>query len=83
MMDAMYTIEALQGRPTVAEVAQMLQVREADIDPSFGVVLIDPKRGLYTVRVRGQSGARPDTTDPRTRGPFSDPGIGLTGPVRP
>lgn len=82
-MDAMYTIEAQQGRPTMAEVARKLQVGEADIDQSFGVVLIDPKRGLYTVRVRQQSGARPDTTDPEVKGPFADPGIGHFGQPRP
>lgn len=82
-MDAMYTIEAQQGRPTMAEVAQKLQVGEADIDQSFGVVLIDPKRGLYTVRIRQQSGANPDTNNPEVKGPFADPGIGHFGLPRP
>ncbi len=83
MMDALYTIEAQQGRPTMAEVAQTLQVQEADLDPSFGVVLIDPKRGLYTVRVRSQSGVRPGTDNPQVKGPFSDPPIGHFGPPQP
>jgi hypothetical protein len=78
----MYTIEAPQGPPTVAEAAQMLHVQESDIDPAFGVVLIDPKRGLYTVRVREQSGATPDASDPKVEGPFADPGIGHFGPVQ-
>jgi hypothetical protein len=83
MADGMYTIEALHGQPTLAQAAQMLQVQEADLDSSFGVVLIDRKRGLYTVRVREKSGANPDTTNPRLKGPFADPGIGHFGPLQP
>jgi hypothetical protein len=76
----MYTIEVQQGPPTMAQAAQMLHVQESDLDSSFGVVLIDPKRGLYTVRVREQSRARPDVSDPEVDGPFADPGIGHFGP---
>jgi hypothetical protein len=83
MADVMYTIEAPHGRPTLAQAAQMLQVHESELDPSFGVVLIDPKRGLYTVRVCEQSGAKPDTTNPRVKGPFANPGIGHFGPLQP
>lgn len=83
MGDAMYVIEAPQGQPTLPQAAQMLQVPEADLDTGFGVVLIDPKRGLYTVRIREQTGAHPDTSNPQVKGPFADPGIGLFGPVRP
>jgi hypothetical protein len=82
-MDAMYTIESDHGPPTIAEAAQMLQVQESDLDPDFGIILIDPKRGLYTVRIRDQSAAHPDTSRQEVDGPFADPGIGLFGPVKP
>jgi hypothetical protein len=83
MADVMYTIEAPHGQPTLAQVAQILQVHKSDIDPSFGVVLIEPKRGLYTVRVCEQSSAKPDPKDPRVKGPFASPGIGHLGPLQP
>ncbi|MDP3735249.1 MAG: hypothetical protein Q8R39_02360 [bacterium] len=82
MPNVMYTIEAPDGQPTMAEVAQLLQVQESDLDSSFSVVLIDPKRGLYTVRIREQSGAHPYTTGPRLKGPFADPGIAHFGPLQ-
>jgi hypothetical protein len=83
MADVMYTIEVLGAKPTMAQAARTLQVQESDLDSNFGVVLIDLKRGLYTVRIREQSGANPDTTNPRLKGPFADPGIGHFGPLQP
>lgn len=60
---ALLTLTA-ESKPTLSEAAAMLKVKESDLDPTFGVVMISTA-GYYCVRtlVDIPSG-------------FSDPGIG-------
>jgi hypothetical protein len=78
----MFTVEWPQGEPTLAEVAQALQVQESDLDRSFGVVLIDPAKNEYTVLCRSAACSSVDQSRPNVKGPYSNPGIGTFGPPR-
>lgn len=79
---ALYTVSGSDGPPTIEEAAKQLGFPPSDIDREFGVVPIDPTRGLYSVRAitaltPGGSGANESY-----RGPFSDPRIEPFGPVK-
>ncbi len=83
MAGVLFTIESLSGQPTLSEVAQRLHVSPADLDASYGIVLIDPKRHLYSVLLDEKAAQNLRPLDSSVQGPFSNPGIGLYGPVRP
>lgn len=79
---ALYTVSAPEGPPTIEEAARQLGLPPADIDREFGVVPIDPARGLYSVRALsvltpGGAGAKESY-----QGPFSNPRIKPFGPVQ-
>ena len=77
------TLEATGEAPSVGQAAQMLGVPIKTLDADFGVVAIDPDRGLYTVRVFAdmlKEGGYKDR--PGVSGPFSNPGIAPYGTPR-
>jgi hypothetical protein len=75
------TVRGDDGPPTLESAARQLGVSVADIDPEFGVVLIDPTRGLYSVQVDGDSIAdRTGGSEEPYQGPFSNPRIASFGP---
>ena len=69
-----------KGQPSLADAARQLKVTIEDLDAGFGVVAVDPDRGLYSVRVFADR-VKPDQSS-EYRGPFSDPEIGPVGPVK-
>jgi hypothetical protein len=77
----LYTIQSPSGAPTLAEVAARLHVSQSAVDASYGVVLIDPVRHLYAVRIFEGLGSS-SSHDPSVSGPFSDPKIEGFGPPR-
>lgn len=76
----MFTIEWPRGEPSLADVAHALHVQESDLDPSFGVVLIDPGTHEYTVLCRSPACASVRQPEPNVKGPYSNPGVGTFGP---
>jgi len=82
MADLMYTIESPSGPPSLSDAAQQLHVDRDDLDASFGVVLIDPKKHLYTVLVHENAIDNVRASDDSAEGPFSNPRIGTFGPVQ-
>jgi hypothetical protein len=69
--------------PDIAAAAKSLGVSAKDLDPLFGVVPIDPERGMYAVQVRSDrlpNAGRGDVTD--YQGPWSNPKIETFGPVK-
>lgn len=66
------TVKASDGPPSLAEAAKQLGIAIEAIDPDFGVVLISPDRGLYSVLVDARQ--LPGTSDDE-QGPFSNPPI--------
>lgn len=79
------TVECPDGVPSVAAAAQQLGVQAGDLDPDFGVVLVDPRRHLYSVLVRADRlpASSPGDGDEDFHGPYANPRIAPFGPVRP
>jgi hypothetical protein len=50
------------------------------LDPSFGVVSIDPEKGLYAVQVKAGALATRQNSGAQFDGPFSNPRIEGYGP---
>lgn len=73
------TVECPQATPSLEDAARSLNLSSGDIDPTFGVIEIDPERHLFAVQVRA-SAIKPETGDGPFRGPFSNPRI---EPMRP
>jgi len=77
------TVTLPQGAPSLAAAAERLGVAPQDLDTTFGVVPIDPDKGVYAVQVRSdrlpknlrQSGEG-------FQGPWSNPRIAPFGPVQ-
>ncbi|AWN45375.1 hypothetical protein DK419_02785 [Methylobacterium terrae] len=49
------TVRATRRPPSLQQAARSLGVRQSDMDRAFGVVPIDPDRGLFAVKVRSAS----------------------------
>ena len=72
---ALIVVEATPENATVAFAADQIGVPVDAIDARFGVVLIDPFKGLYTVMVQTDS-LPPGFANRRPfRGPYSNPRI--------
>ncbi|MBA3811936.1 MAG: hypothetical protein H0X27_09930 [Caulobacteraceae bacterium] len=76
---ALMVVKGDRAAPSLADAAGQLHLKIDDLDAGFGVVTIDPDRGLYSVRVRADRVEACESPD--YRGPFSDPRIEV-GPVR-
>jgi hypothetical protein len=78
---ALVTIESPDGPPSLEAAAQQLGVRREDIDEAYGVVPIDPARGLYGVQVQADRLPHGFERKRPFRGPFANPEIAPFGPV--
>lgn len=68
------TIEGFDSKPSLEKAAQHLAVAASVVDSEFGVVLLDPKRGMYCVQILEDH--CPDAIKgPRSSGPWSSPRI--------
>ena len=76
------TVQGKNGPPSLGEAAAQLGVAVEDIDAGFGVVPIDPGRGLYSVQVPAERLPARSGADEPYRGPFSNPRIEPFGPVQ-
>jgi hypothetical protein len=79
---ALMTVQFEDGPPTLESAARQLGIPPEAVDGTFGVVPIDPARGLYGVQVDATQLPDEIATDGRFRGPFSSPRIEPFGPVR-
>lgn len=76
------TVTVPRGAPSLGEAARQLGVEVEDMDAIFGVVPIDPNRGIYAVQVRaGKLPAQQRGKPEDYRGPWSNPRIAPFGPV--
>lgn len=71
---ALFTIQNEQGAPSLEEAARKLGLAASDLEDAFGVVLLDPKRGMYCVQVRGEKVDQVAEGEEK-QGPFADPEI--------
>lgn len=53
MKTSLITLHLLPGENNLDYVKQLLQNENLDIDDGYGLVVISPKRNLYTIRVSG------------------------------
>jgi hypothetical protein len=72
---ALMTVQSENGPPTLEAAAQQLGVAVEALDVSYGIVSIDPKRGLYAVQVDASQLPPEPPTDEPYHGPFSNPRI--------
>lgn len=77
---ALMTVKSPAGVPSVESAATILNVSPSDMDPSFGVVPIDPEKGLYAVQVKAGALATRQNSGAQFDGPFSNPRIEGYGP---
>ncbi len=75
----MLTLELAPADATAATVRRKLGLKSGELDPSFGVVEIDPTKNLYTVLVDEEAAERV-TGQPGVQGPHSNPPIEPFGP---
>ena len=72
-----------RGAPGLAEAARYFGMQAEDMDASFGVVPVDPERGLYTARVRASRLPAQQSGAPKAfQGPWSDPAVTSFGPIQ-
>ena len=78
---ALMTVTGVNGPPSLEAAASELGVTVDDIDKSFGIVVVDPQRGLYCVQVQADRLPTASGSSKPYRGPFSNPKIAPLGPV--
>ena len=74
MAKMLLTVKLDVDGPTVADVCRHLGISDRDIDPTFGVVLIDPEDQRYAVMV-DEAVVETATRARDVAGPFSNPRI--------
>jgi len=82
---ALMTVESPDAKPGIERAAELLGVKADAIDREFGVVTLDPGRGLYAVQVLSSALAGQDSpaaAESRYQGPFANPRIEAFGPRR-
>lgn len=81
MAKVMVTIQSSDAPPTVAGIRERYGLAEQAIDPTFGVVEIDPVEHLYTILVDQEAAALIQPTEEwEVEGPYSNPRIEPFGP---
>jgi hypothetical protein len=77
------TVTIPRGAPSIAAAAAQLGVKPEDIDAAYGVVPVDPDRGLYAVQVRADRlSKQPQSGREGYNGPWSNPRIEPFGPIQ-
>lgn len=78
------TIACPEGAPGLERAAELLGVAAAEMDRGFGVVVLDPQKGLYAVQVHEAAIKERPASDAggQAKGPFSNPRIEPFGPTR-
>jgi hypothetical protein len=73
-------VKGEKGPPSLVDAARQLKLAIEDLDAGFGVVPVDPRKGLYSVRARADKVQPGESSE--YRGPFSDPKIEPLGPIK-
>ncbi|MEV5410358.1 hypothetical protein AB0K60_16155 [Thermopolyspora sp. NPDC052614] len=77
----MMTVRLPKGA-TLATATEKLGLSENDVDTGYGLVLIDPARSLYGLRVTDEAARKVNPTDKadKDEGTYADPRIEPFGP---
>jgi hypothetical protein len=78
---ALMTITAPAGPPTLAQAADQLGISPSKLNSAFGVVPVDPDKGLYAVEVEADAVSAATRATPYN-GPYSNPRIEPFGPAQ-
>ena len=65
---------------TLESARRKLNLAEDEVDPTYGLVPLDPDQGLFAVRITDTAAARLGAVTSEADGVFSDPGIEPFGP---
>jgi len=76
MRMVLMTIQPTEPGLTLEGVREHYGLAPGEVDERFGVILIDPRRNLFTVRIAESALERVRGDDWRVEGPFADPEIG-------
>ncbi|MEO9875754.1 MAG: hypothetical protein ABJM26_04280 [Anderseniella sp.] len=79
----MMTVHGLAENPSVEDVAKLLNVPVAAIDAKFGIIIVDVKRHICTVRVDSDQLPKAVEQPEGVSGPYSDPKIAPFGTPEP
>ncbi len=70
-------------KPDLKRAADILKVSLKSVDSNFGVVAVDPDKGIYAVQVAAEALPAQAQQSPKSfSGPFSNPRIEAFGPRR-
>ncbi|MBK8501008.1 MAG: hypothetical protein IPL46_01740 [Saprospiraceae bacterium] len=61
--------------PSIQDLEQRFNLKKEDLDPEFGIVLIDPEKLLYSVLLNQEVAAKLQGYEGNLRGPYSNPRI--------
>ena len=75
------SVEGLVPAPTLEAAASRLGVKVDDIDAAYGLIPVDPKRGVYCVQVIADRLPAGFEQRKPYQGPYADPKIAPFGPV--
>lgn len=67
------TVEGFDSQPSLDTVADSLGVAVSQIDEQFGVLLIDPVKGMYCIQLKSQQGDMRGID--HSHGPWANPPI--------
>jgi hypothetical protein len=81
MEKTLYTVKLAASEATIEGARAKLALRPEQIDPSFGVVNVDPDNDLYAVMI-DSSVVDESSRNKDLSGPFSNPKIETFGRVR-
>ncbi|WP_108883349.1 hypothetical protein [Anderseniella sp. Alg231-50] len=75
----MMNVQCPGDKPSIEVVAKKLNVTVSAIDTKFGIILVDVKRHIYTVRVDKEQLPKDQQQSEGVSGPYSDPKIAPFG----
>ena len=79
-MRYLVTLHLMPEENTYEQIKQLPGLKDLDIDDDYGLVLISPKRKLYTIRVSGElDPEKLMTMQPRVKGVHGDVKISPVG----
>jgi hypothetical protein len=84
MVKMLFSIIWKDGEPSVEQICKEYGFQPQEIDPNFGIIEIDPRDGLYSIRVDQEAALRVrkqlGEDIPDIEGPFADVRIEPFGP---
>ena len=64
-----------QEPPSIHDLELKFGLKKNDLDPEFGIVLIDPEKSIYSILVNQEVVAKLSGYEGDLRGPYSNPRI--------